>query len=216
MNDQQLRQSVIDQLEFEPSIDAADVGVAAESGVVTLTGHLPSYPQKLAAERATWRVKGVKGIAQEIRVRFTNDKKHHDDEIAQRALKILAWNSSIPSEAIQVKVQDGLVTLSGHVDWNYERDGAEAAIRRLEGVRGVLNEINLQQAAQATDIKQRITDALTRHAQVESSRVRVDVGAGGSVRLDGQVGSFDERRAVLRAAWSAPGVRTVDDWMTIR
>lgn len=215
MNDTQLRQSVINQLNFEPSIDAADIGVAAEEGVVTLTGHLPSYDQKLAAERATWRVQGVKGIAQKIKVRFATDKKHHDDEIAERALKILAWNSSIPSSALRVKVQDGLVTLSGPVDWNYERDGAEAAVRRLEGVKGVLNEINLQPVVQAADVKQRITDALTRHAQVESSRVQIDVGDDGKIRLDGQIGSFDERRAVLRAAWSVPGVRTVDDWMTI-
>ena len=215
MNDMQLRQSVIDQLNFEPSIDSADVGVAAEAGVVTLTGHLSSYPQKLAAERATWRVKGVKAIAQEIKVRFPSDKKHNDDEIAQRALKILEWNASVPKEAVRVKVQTGVIMLTGHLDWNYQREAAEAAVRRLDGVTGVINNIALKQAVQAADVKERITDALKRHAEVEASHVRVNVGEGGGVSLEGKVGSWDERRAVVYAAWSATGVRTVDDRMTI-
>jgi Cu+-exporting ATPase len=121
LNDKQLRQNVIDELDFEPSIDSADIGVTAENAVITLTGHVPNYTQKMTAERAAWRVKGVKAIAQEIQVRLANDKKTNDDEIAQRAIQILAWNSSVPQNTVQVRVQGGWVTLTGEVNWNYQR-----------------------------------------------------------------------------------------------
>ena len=215
MNDKELRQNVIDELDFEPSIDAADIGVSAEKGVVTLSGHVPNYAQKMAAERAAWRVKGVKGIAEEIQVRFPNDKKHNDDEIAQRALSILAWNSVIPRDSIHVKVQNGWVTLSGQLDWNYQREAAAADVKMLAGVAGVINDITLQPSAQAVDVKQRITDALTRRAEVEASHVHINVREGGIISLEGAVDTWDERQAVVHAAWSAPGVRAVDDRLHI-
>ncbi len=215
MNDKQLRRDVIAELDFEPSIDAADIGVAVEDGVVTLSGHVPNYAQKLAAERAAWRVKGVKAIAQEIQVRLASDKKCNDDEIAKRALDILAWNASVPREALHVKVQNGWVTLTGNVNWNYQRDAAEAAIRKLSGVVGVANSIDLVPAVQSADIKQRIVDALKRHAEVEADRILISVQAGGKVSLEGDVHNWDERRAVERAAWSAPGVRIVEDHLRI-
>ena len=215
MNDKQLRQNVIDELDFEPSIESADIGVAAENGIVTLTGHVPTYAQKLAAERAVWRVKGVKAIAQEIEVRIPGDKKQNDDEIAQRAVSILAWNAAVPRDAVHLKVQHGWVTLSGQVDWNYQREAAENAIRKLSGVAGVINDITLKPSVQATDVKQRITDALKRHAEVEAAKVQVNVREGGTVALEGEVDNWDERQAVLNAAWSAPGVRSVDDRLRI-
>lgn len=217
MNDKELRQNVMDELDFEPSIDSADIGVAAEGGVVTLTGHVPSYAQKLAAERATWRVNKVKAIAQDIEVRFAGDGKHHgDDEIAQRAINILAWNGSIPRESVRVKVQKGWVTLTGQLEWNYQRETAEAAIRRLDGVAGVTNDIALKPTVQRFDVKQRITNALKRHAEVEASRVQISVLDGGTVSLAGEVDTWDERQAVMRAAWSASGVRKIDDHLRIR
>ena len=215
MNDRELRQNVIDELDFEPSIDSADIGVAAENGVITLTGHVPSYAQKMAAERAAWRVKGVKAIAQEIKVRIPGDKKRDDDEIAQRAVDILAWNSLIPRDAVHVRVQNGFVTLSGQLDWNFQRKAAEADIRKLTGVAGVINEITLKPAIQAVDVKQRITDALKRHAEIEARHIKVDVRDGDTVSLEGEVDNWDERQAVLNAAWSAPGVRSVDDRLRI-
>ena len=215
MNDRELRQNVIDELDFEPSIDSADIGVAAENGVITLSGHVPSYAQKMAAERAAWRVKGVKAIAQEIKVRIPGDKQRDDDEIAQRAVDILAWNSLIPRDAIHVRVQNGFVTLSGQLDWNFQRKAAEADIRKLTGVAGVINEITLKPAIQAVDVKQRITDALKRHAEIEARNIKVDVRDGDTVSLEGEVDNWDERQAVVNAAWSAPGVRSVDDRLRI-
>lgn len=215
MNDKQLRQSVMDELEFEPSIDSADIGVLADRGVITLTGHVPTYAQKLAAERAALRVKGVKAIAQEIQVRLPGDKKRNDDEIATRALNLLAWNAVVPKDAIQVKVQNGWITLSGHVNWNYQRDAAESAVRKLSGVVGLSNCITLVPTVEATDVKQRIMDALKRRAEVEATRIEVAVTDGGQVRIEGEVDNWDERRAVETAAWSVPGVRGVDDCLRI-
>lgn len=215
MNDIQLRQNVIDELEFEPSIDAADIGVAAENGVVTLSGHVSSYMQKISAERAAWRVKGVKAIAQEIEVRLPWDKKVHDDEIAKRAIDILAWNTLVPENSIKVLVREGFVTLSGQVDWNYQREAAAREVQKLNGVRGLVNNITLMPNAQKVDIRQRVLDALKRHAEVEANRINVDVDSGGSVKLSGVVDDWEERQAVERAVWSAPGVRSVVDNLRI-
>jgi osmotically-inducible protein OsmY len=215
MNDKELRQLVIDELEFEPSIDAADIGVAADKGVITLTGHVANYEQKMTTERAVWRVKGVKAIAQEIDVRLPSDHKHNDDEIAQRAVNILAWNIAVPRDAIHVKVQDGWITLTGQVSWNYQRVAAANEVRKLSGVVGVINSISLVPTAQPRDIKQRIVDALKRHAEVEAGRIQVSV-LDGKVNIDGEVDNWDERRAVERAVWSTPGVRAVEDHLKIR
>lgn len=216
MKDTELRQFVLDELEYEPSIDAADIGVAAENGVVTLSGHVSTYEQKIAAERAAWRVKGVKGIAQEIRVRPPGHTRNNDDEIAQRALSLLTWSTLVPEEAIRVKVSDGWITLSGHVDWNYQRSAAESAVRKLSGVVGVVNLIEIKAKPQPVDVKQRILDALKRHAEIEAKRIQVDVRADGTVRLDGEVDNWDERQAVERAVWSASGVRALEDKLRIR
>jgi osmotically-inducible protein OsmY len=215
MNDKQLRQDVIDELDFEPSVDAADIGVTAENGVVTLSGHVPSYSQKLAAERAAWRVKGVKAIAEKIEVRFPTAQKINDDEIAQRALNMLAWSTTIPGDAIKVKVQQGWVTLTGQVNWQFQRLAAESGIRKLSGVVGITNDIKLAETVQPTDVKKRILDALKRHAEVEANRIHVDIRPSGTVKIDGEVDNWDERQAVERAVWSTPGVRAVEDHIVI-
>jgi osmotically-inducible protein OsmY len=215
MNDKLLRQNVIDELEFEPSIDAANIGVAVEKGIVTLTGHVPNYLQKTTAERAVWRVKGVKAIAQEIEVRFPQEKRSADDQIAERALSLLAWDASVPKDAIRVKVQNGWVTLEGDVNWQYQRTAAEADIRKLSGVIAVTNNIAIKPTAQAPDVRKRIEDALKRYAEVEAQQISIDVRDNGTVRLEGKVHNWDELQTVKRAAWSAPGVRMVDDHIRI-
>jgi osmotically-inducible protein OsmY len=214
MNDKQLRQNVIDELEFEPRIDAASIGVAAAHGVVTLSGYVTSYPQKMAAERAAWRVKGVKGLAEEIEVRLPGHKRNADDEIAQRAVNILAWNTQVPHDAVKIRVADGWVTLFGTVAWNHQRMIAESAVRELTGVVGVFNEIELAPLVQPKDIKQRIVTALTRHAQVEAARIDVDVD-GATVTISGDVGNWEERQAAERAVWAVGGVRKVVDKLRI-
>lgn len=216
MDDKKLRQLVIDELDYEPSIDATDIGVAVEKGVVTLSGHVSDYAQKIAAEGAAWRVKGVKAIAMRIDVRLAGDRRQNDDEIAQRALSIIAWNATIPKDRVRIKVSDGWVTLSGQLDWNYQRVTAENEVRKLSGIKGLINEITLAPVAQAGDVKHRIVDALKRHAEIEADAIHVDVRDGGEVCIDGHVGNWSEREAVERAVWSAPGVRNIDDRLTIR
>ncbi|WP_448097712.1 BON domain-containing protein [Luteibacter yeojuensis] len=215
MNNTQLRQNIIEELDFEPSIDTSGIAVAVDDGIVTLSGHVGTYAEKVNAERATWRVKGVKAIAQEIKVRLPFEKKVNDDEVARRAVDILAWNTWVPRDAVKVRVSNGWLTLTGSVKWDYQRREAEKAVRKLSGVLGVTNEIALAPAVQATDIRQRINDALKRHAEVEAARIRVDVSDGGRVHIEGDVDNWDERQAVERAVWSAPGVQFVEDRVRI-
>lgn len=146
MSDIVLRQDIMDELEFEPSINAAHIGVVVDKGVVTLSGYVDSYAEKLAAEKAVKRVKGVLAIAEEVEVRFPSDKKTADDEIASRAVSILRWSAVVPADSVMVKVQHGQVHLSGQVDWRFQRSAAEAEIRRLSGVVGVMNSITSRRA----------------------------------------------------------------------
>lgn len=214
MDDKQLRQDVIDELEFEPSIDAASIGVAAEHGIITLSGHVTSYPQKTAAERAVWRVRGVKGLAQHVEVRLPGHKRRADDEIAQRAVNILAWNTLVPHDAVKVRVSDGWVTLSGEVSWNHQRTAAEAAVRELSGVIGVFNQLELAAVVQPADVIQRIAGALARRAKLEADRISIAV-EGATVTITGEVDNWDERVAVESAVWSVSGVRDVVDRLHI-
>lgn len=214
MKDTTLRQDVLDELEFEPSIDAADIGVAVENGTVTLTGHVPTYAQKRTAESIVKRVKGVRAIAQEIEVRPVGTHMTADDEIAKRAVNSLQWNSSVPRDAVQVKVENGSVSLSGKVQWHYQKQAAERAIRELAGVKSVSNLIEIKPSVSPTDVRQRIENALKRDAELEAKRIQVRVDDR-KVTLDGKVRTWAEREAVERAAWAAPGVSSVVDHIAI-
>jgi len=212
--DMDLRRTVLDELDFEPAINAANIGVSVEAGVVSLTGHVESYVEKLAAEKAARRVKGVRGIANEIKVRFAEDKKTADDEIARRAVSLLHWSGVVPAEAVTVKVQDGWVGLGGKVSWNYQRTAVEALLHRLSGVKGFVNGIKVKPHADPAEIKDRIEAALHRRAVIHRPSISVSVEDCGRVVLEGKVRSWPERHAVEDAAWSAPGVSWVDDRMT--
>jgi osmotically-inducible protein OsmY len=214
MSDMKLKKAVEEELEWEPSIDAEHIGVAAEDGVVTLSGHVSSYAQKFAAEAAIRRVKGVRAIAEEIEVRFPGDRKLADDQIAKRALDVISWNSTIPKDSFQVKVQNGIVTLTGETDWYFQRDDAESAVRKLSGVMGLINEIKIKPKVQAIDIKNRIETALKRNAEVEADAIKVSV-FNGRVTLNGKVKAWYERDLAERTAWSAPGVVSVEDRISI-
>jgi len=215
MSDLQLRQDVVDELEFEPSVNAAHIGVAVDKGVVTLSGHVGSYAEKTAAVRAARRVRGVRAIADDIEVRYASDKKTSDDEIAKRAIDILEWDTVVPSGSIDVTVREGWVTLSGNVDWYYQKKAAEEDIQKLSGVRGVINTIEIKPRLKADDVKKKIEDALKRHAEVEAKEIRVTVRDNDRVILEGKVDNWDERYAVENAAWSAPGVRSVEDRLLV-
>lgn len=208
--DSQLQYDVLAELEWEPSVDHADIGVAVNDGVVTLSGYVKSYPQKMAAERATRRVAGVKAIAEEIKVRFASDPKTADHEIAKRILDMFAWNVSIPDDKLSVKVEHGWVTLSGAVDWNFQSDEARKTAGRVTGVTGVTNLISVKKLPVPSDIRDRIMQAFKRQADLDASSVTV-VTDGGTVKLGGRVRAWNERGIAERAAWAAPGVTKVED-----
>jgi len=212
MDDIALRQNILDELEFEPRVDAADIGVVARDGIVTLTGHVGTYAEKDAAEKAVRRVKGVRAIAQEMDVRILGPRRTDDDDIARRAVKMVDWNISIPKQMVQIRVCKGVVTLTGKVEWQYQKNAA--AVRDLAGVVGVSNLIDVVPGISADDVKRRIENALERDAELEAQAIRVDV-SDGKVTLKGNVRTLSERRAAERAAWSAPGVHTLDDQLSI-
>ncbi|WP_138471068.1 BON domain-containing protein [Poseidonocella sp. HB161398] len=214
MNDKDLRKDILEHLDYEPSIDAAEIGVAVEDGTVTLSGHVRTYAEKFTAENIVKRIRGVRAIAEEIEVRPVGAHATADDEIAKRAVNTLQWNTSVPRDAVQVKVEDGLVTLSGSVTWQFEKSAAEKVVRRLSGVKSISNLIKVVPTVKAADIRQRIELALKRDAELEAQRIEVTV-ADRRVTLEGQVRTLAEREAVERAAWAAPGVNAVVDHIAI-
>lgn len=215
MTDSQLRQDVIDELEFDPSFSGEHIGVAVDKNVVTLTGHVNSYAEKLAAIAAARRVKGVHAIAENIEVRYAFQNKTADDQIAKRASDILNWDVLIPSNRVDILVEEGWVTLSGNVDWYFQKTAAEDDVRKLSGVRGVTNKITIKSSADLANVKSKIESALKRRAEVEANAIRVTIHDGNKVILEGKVDNWEERRAAENAAWSAPGVASVEDRLTI-
>jgi len=209
-----IRQDILDELEFEPGVDAAHIGVAFENGVATLSGHVSSYGEKLAAEQAVCRVKGVQALAGKLDVRYPSDKQTADDDIAGRALSILRWNTVVPADSVMVKVQNGWITLTGQVNWDYQRRAAEAQVRRLSGVVGVMNSITIKPHTPAADVKRKIEDALRRNAEVEANAIGVLV-RDRKVILEGHVHDWQERAVAERAAWSAPGIAAVENHLRI-
>ncbi len=215
MNDLELQQHILDELEFEPSVNAAHIGVSVDNGVVTLTGHVSNYPEELAVVQAVQRVKGVRAIAQEIEVRLPRHETIKDDEIAARAMDVLRWNTTVPHDSIQISVRDAWVTLTGNVYWHYQRKAAEEDVRKLSGVVGVYNHINIHPLAPAPYIAQQIKDALVRNAAVEAEAIRVTVQDGGKVILEGSVRDLKERDVIEHVAFSAPGVTSVHNHLVI-
>ena len=214
MNDKHIRQDIIDELDWDPSIDSANIGVAVDNGVATLTGHLSNYAQKFAAERAAQRVRSVRAVAGEIEVRFPGAVKHDDEQIAGQAASVLSWDVLLPKGAIKVKVSKGFVTLTGEVDWEYQRRAAELDVHKLPGVTAISNQVSIKLRVSPADIRTRIEGALKRDAYLEADGVKIVVDSG-RVKLEGKVRTWRERGAVERAAWAAPGVRMVEDHLAV-
>ena len=209
--DQSLRDAVSHQLSWDPQVDAALIGVTTQDGVATLSGYVDTYTAKLAAERAARKVFGVKAVANELEVRHAQTPI--DPDIAKHALHALQSHVSVP-KGIGVTVRDGHISLTGRVDWMYQKVAAERAVKALRGVRGVFNQIEVKPTLTPYDIQRRIVEALHRHADVDARRIHVETLAG-TVILSGVVRSWTEQDEAVRAAWSAPGVVAVDNRLSV-
>jgi osmotically-inducible protein OsmY len=214
MSDHELREAVEQALEWEPIIDAKSIGVATKDGIVTLTGHVPSYAEKRETEKVAGLVRGVRAVACELEVALPFFSERSDEEIARAAADAIAWNTLLTKGSIQVWVDHGRVTLEGTVDWQYQRKAAADCVRYLEGVRDVNNHIGVTPVANQMVVKTKIQAALLRNAQLDANRIRVEVH-GPRVSLSGTVQSWVEREAAERAAWAAPGVSEVDNLLIV-
>jgi osmotically-inducible protein OsmY len=214
MSDLELKKSVEAELDYEPSVHAPEIGVAVRDGIVTLTGRVQSYWEKMSAERAATRVSGVRAVVNELEIRLPTSSERTDEDIARTAVNALEWSISVPSDRIKVKVAKGWITLEGSVEWQFQKSAAEKAVRYLTGVKGVSNLIEVKPQVNKMVVKSAIEDALKRSAEVDANRIKVETD-GDKVILRGRVRSRFEREEAERAAWAAPGVRSVDNRITI-
>jgi osmotically-inducible protein OsmY len=209
-----LQRNVLDELDWDPTVNAAQIGVTVEDGIITLTGTVDSYADKIAAERATKRVLGVQGIANDLHVKLPQHTQRSDTDIVKAVLNALEWDIRIPRDRITVTVKDAWVTLEGEVEWNFERDEAVRVVRPLKGVVGVSNLITVKPRVKSVDVRAKITEALKRNAEVDAQKVVVAVD-GSKVTLSGTVRSFAERDDAEHAAWAAQGVAKVQNLIDV-
>jgi osmotically-inducible protein OsmY len=208
--DRDLQLAVLAELAWQPSVVAAHIGVTAESGVVTLSGHVDSFAQKHAAQIAASRVRGVKAVAEELTVRLAFDMKREDDDIALAAIERLSWDVSVPKDAIKVVAEQGWITLTGEVGWHYQKEAAEQDIRHLTGVVGLSNQITIKPPFSASDLGDDIQHTLHRSYFFDPKTVNVSA-VDGRVRLTGSVRSWHDRQIAAETAWAAPGAIAVEN-----
>jgi osmotically-inducible protein OsmY len=212
--DNEIQRDIGDELRWDPSLQNDDIAVSVRDGVVTLAGYVKSYLDKWHAERVASKVKGVRAVANDLTVRLPSASERPDPDIARAAVDALKWNIAVPADRIRIKVDKGWVTLEGDVDWHYQREAAERAIRSLTGVKGVTNLIAVNATPTPQDVKQKIKEALERVAQFDADRITVEVD-GHRVVLEGTVRSYAERRDAERAARNAPGITEVENRLTV-
>lgn len=208
--DRELKLHVEDELYLEPSLDAAAIGVAVADAMVTLSGKVQSYTEKQTAERAVTRIRGVRALINELEVELPAESERRDEDIARTATSALVWHSSLPKHRIHVQVSHGWITLSGEVDWHFERMAAERAVRDLMGVRGVSNQITVNTHALKAEIRDRIHEALRRNAVLNAHGIQVTLEGNRAV-LTGVVQTLSRRKEAERAAWSVPGIIEVEN-----
>jgi osmotically-inducible protein OsmY len=212
--DQELQRDIEAELRWDPDIDHTDIAVKVKEGVATLTGFVRSYSQKWQAERDAKRVLGVRGVANDIQVRLAAIDDRPDPEIARDAVNALRGELPYTHERLRVTVSGGFVTLEGDVEWNFQKERAEMAVRRVRGVKGVVNSITIKPKAAPGEVKRQIEEALRRSAELDAQRITVEAN-GGEVILRGTVRSWAERQEAERAAWKAPGVTRVTNLISI-
>jgi len=212
--DSQLQHDVLAQLEWEPSVEASHIGVTAKNGVVTLTGSVASYAERMRAEEVTKKLYGVLAVANDIEVKISGSHVRNDSDIAAAALSALRWHTSVPDEKLKVTVHNGWVTLEGTLDGSFQRIAAGDAVRPLTGVHGVINQIVVKPPVKPTDVKQKIEAAFKRSAELDARRVGVEA-TDGKVTLRGHVRSWTERDEAQQAAWAAPGVTDVNNQLSV-
>ncbi len=213
-SDKELQDDVLAELNWEPGVNAAQIGVSAKAGVITLNGHVENYTEKSTAEAAAWRVKGVKGIAEEIKVHLPDWIKRTDEEIAEAALSRISWDVAIPPDVASVRVQDGWVTLTGEVDWHYQKLAAESDIRGLFGVVGVSNQMTLKPKVNTKDLSNEIRTALHRSWFFDPDTITVDA-EGSTVKLAGTASSWHDKEVAGKTAWASKGATSVENNITV-
>ncbi|PWS30457.1 BON domain-containing protein [Pedobacter paludis] len=212
--DNQIQKDVLDELKWEPLLNAAEIAVSVKDGIVTLSGEVDSYSKKLAAEHAAKRISGVKAIAQDIQVGLAPIYRKTDAEIASAVVNALKWHTAVQQEKIKIKVEDGVVRLEGQVDWEFQKNSARTAIEHLLGVKSVINLITLKPRVTSLEISRQISSAFTRNAILDAANLMVSL-QGDKVVLTGTVNSFAEKEQAEHAAWSAPGVMRVESHLKV-
>ena len=214
INDKQLQQAVLDELAWTPAVTSSHIGVTVNNGIVTLSGHVASFWEKRVAEEVTQKVKGVKAVAEKINVQLSSDGTLSDEKIAERALSSLASDVSVPSDRVKVKVEKGWVTLTGEVDWNFQKIAAEHGVQKIMGLVGLSNNITVKPHVQPYEVRAKITKALERTAPFDVKNITIKAN-GAKVTLGGDVENRYERDLVVNAAWAVPGVTQVNDHINI-
>lgn len=212
--DLEIQQDVMNELKWQPFLKSANIGVAVKNGIVTLSGIVDNYSQKIEAEKAAKKVTGVKAIAEDIQIGVSPTLQKTDAEIAESVMNALKWHTAVPEEKIKVKVENGIVTLEGELEWEYQRNSAKKAVNNLLGVRNVINLISIKPVVTAFDVRAKISQALHRTATVDAERVSIEV-VGNKVTLNGKIRSFAEKEDVEDAAWCAPGVSRVESHLEV-